>query len=156
MEDLTRDYASDLKKLREAFHKELTATADKLSKPMGVYAHRGEAALATFMEKASARRLELEVSATARLNKFVGNGSLPGVDNIPLTLTPTNADEPRMQPLQSRRSRTSEGRKRGNHKPRPAAPLPRITREDRLKHFTSRLRRTFRTSAAQALRPSLR
>ena len=92
MQDLIQDYASDLKKLREVFHKELTATADELSKAMGVYAHRGEAALASFMEKASARGLELEVSATARLNQFCGNGSLPGVDDIPLTLTPTNED----------------------------------------------------------------
>ena len=40
MEDLIQDYASDLKKLRDAFHNELTATADELSKAIGVYAHR--------------------------------------------------------------------------------------------------------------------
>jgi hypothetical protein len=38
MQDLVQDYASDLKKLREAFHSELTATADELSKAIGVYA----------------------------------------------------------------------------------------------------------------------
>ena len=66
MQDLIQqDNASDLKKLREVFQKELTATADELSKALGIYAHRGEAALASFMEKASARGLELEVSATA-------------------------------------------------------------------------------------------
>jgi hypothetical protein len=59
MQDLIQDYASDLKKLHEVFHKELTATADELSKAMGVYAHRSQAALASFMEKASARGLEL-------------------------------------------------------------------------------------------------
>ena len=53
MQDLVQDYASDLKKLREAFHSELTATADELSKAIGVYAQHSEAALASLMEKAS-------------------------------------------------------------------------------------------------------
>ena len=48
MQDLIQEYASDLKKLHQAFNKELTATADELSKAMGVYAHRSEAALASF------------------------------------------------------------------------------------------------------------
>ena len=46
---------------------------------MDIYAHRSEAALASFMEKVSARGMELEVSAAARLNQFCGlpaNGSL--------------------------------------------------------------------------------
>src|SRR5271169_6679915 len=71
------------------------ATADQLSKAMGVYAHRSEAALASFMEKASARGLELEVSATARLSQFCGlpaNASLPDVNDKPPTHTPTNAN----------------------------------------------------------------
>src|SRR5580700_10696700 len=94
MQDLIQEYASDLKKLHQAFNKELTATADELSRAMGVYAHRSEAALASFMEKASARGLELEVSATARLSQFCGlpaNSSQPDVDDKPLTHTP-NAD----------------------------------------------------------------
>ena len=94
MQDLIQNYVSDLKKLRDAFHNELTATAEELSKAMGVYAQRSEAALASFMEKASARGLELEVSATARLSQFCGlpaNGSLPDVDDKPLRHTPTNA-----------------------------------------------------------------
>src|SRR5271170_5099460 len=92
MQDLIQDYASDLRKLREAFDNELIATADELSKAMGVYAQRSGAALASFMEKASARGLELEVSATARLSQFCGlpaNTGQPDVDDIP---TPTNAD----------------------------------------------------------------
>jgi hypothetical protein len=89
MEDLIQDYASDLKKLRDVFYGDLSATAEELSKAIAQYAHRSEAALASFMEKASARGLELEVSATARLNQFCGNGSLQGVDDIPLMLTPT-------------------------------------------------------------------
>ena len=73
MQDLIQEYASDLKKLREAFNKELTATADELSKAMGIYVHRSQAALASFMEKAADRGLELEVSATARLSQFCGD-----------------------------------------------------------------------------------
>ena len=49
MQDLIREYASDLNKLREAFHNELTATADELSNALGVYAQRSEAALASFV-----------------------------------------------------------------------------------------------------------
>ena len=91
MQDLIHDYASDLKKLREVFHKELVATADELSKAMAVYAQRSEAALASFMEKASARGLELEVSAAARLSQFCGlpaNSFQPDLDNKPFVHTP--------------------------------------------------------------------
>ena len=136
MQDLIQDYANDLKKFRDGFHNELTATAEELSKAMGIYAHRSQAALASLMEKASARGLELEVSATARLNQFCGNGSLPGVDHVPLTLTPTNADVLRMataaeqpvadSPLVDRET---------NHKPQPAARLPRINGERALGAF---------------------
>jgi len=107
MQDLFQNYVSDLNKLKDAFHNELTATAEELSKAMGVYAQRSEAALASFMEKASARGLELEVSATARLSQFCGlpeNGSLPDVDDKPLRHTP---EQMRVclesQPLPSRR-----------------------------------------------------
>lgn len=136
MQDLIQNYASDLKKLRDAFHAELVATADELSKAMGIYAHQSEAALASFMEQASARGLELEVSATARLSQFCGNGGLPGVDDIPLTLTPTNADVQRMaaaaeQPVAE--GLQVEGER--NHKPRPAARLPRINRDRPLEAF---------------------
>ena len=99
MEDLIQDYASDLRKLRNVFHKEFTATADELSKAMGVYAHRSEAALASFMEKVSARGIELEASAAARLNQFRGlptNGGLPNVNDGPLAHTPTDADRARI------------------------------------------------------------
>jgi hypothetical protein len=136
MEDLIQDYASDLKKLRDAFHNELTATAEELSKAMGVYAHHSEAALASFMEKASARGLELEVSATARLSQFCGNGSLPGVDDIPLTLTPTNADVLRM--AAAAEQAVADGLhvdSESNHKPPKAARLPRINRDRPLEAF---------------------
>src|SRR5271155_293337 len=84
MQDLIQNYVSDLNKLRDAFHNELTATAEELSKAMGVYAHRSEAALASFNEKVSASGMELEAAAAARLNQFRGlaaSGRLPNVDD---------------------------------------------------------------------------
>ena len=73
MQDLFQNYVSDLNKLKDAFHNELTATAEELSKAMGNYAHRSEAALAAFMEKVSARGMELEASAAV----VVGQGFRP-------------------------------------------------------------------------------
>jgi hypothetical protein len=99
MQDLFQNYVSDLNKLRDAFHNELTATAEELSKAMGNYAHRSEAALASFMEKVTARGVELEASAAAGLNQFRGlpaNGDLPNVNDGPLALTPTDADRARI------------------------------------------------------------
>jgi hypothetical protein len=99
MQDLFQNYVSDLNKLKDAFHNELTATAEELSKAMGNYAHRSEAALTSFMEKVSARGTELEASAAARLNQFRGlpaNGGLPNVDDGPLAHTPTDADRARI------------------------------------------------------------
>ncbi len=95
MQDLIEDYVSNLNKLRDVFHDELTATTEELSKAMALYARRSEAALASFMEKVSARGVEFEASATARLNQFRGlpaNGGLPEVDDGPLAHTQTNAD----------------------------------------------------------------
>jgi hypothetical protein len=95
MQDLAQSYVGDLKRLRDAFHKELTATAEDLSKALAIYAHRSDAALASFMEKASALSLELEVSATARFNQFCGlpaNGGLPDADDRPLTMALTHSD----------------------------------------------------------------
>ena len=99
MQDLFQDYVSDLNKLRDAFHNELTATAEELSKAMGIYARRSEAALASFMEKVSARGVELDAAAAARLNQFRGlpaNGGLPNVNDGPLAHTPTDADRARI------------------------------------------------------------
>jgi hypothetical protein len=99
MQDLIQNYVSDLNKLRDAFHSELTATAEELSKAMGVYAHRSEAALASFMEKVSARAMELEAAAAARLNQFRGlpaNDGLPNVNDGPLADTRTDADRARI------------------------------------------------------------
>jgi hypothetical protein len=135
MQDLIQDYASDLKKLREMFHEELTATADELSKAMGIYAHRSEAALASFMEKASARGLELEASAMARLSQFCGlpaNSSQPQVDDKPLTHAP-NADVFRI--VGAAEKAVADGLQvetESNYKPMPAARLPRIFRDNPL------------------------
>ena len=99
MQDLFQNYVHDLNKLRDAFHEELTTTAGELSKAMDIYAHRSEAALASFMEKVSARGVELEASAAKRLDQFRGvpaNGDLPNVDDGPLAHTPINADQSRI------------------------------------------------------------
>ena len=94
IQDLYQNYVNDLNQLRAAFHNELVVTAGDLSKAMDSYAERSEAALASFMEKVSARGVELEAAAAARLDQFRGlptNGGLPNVDDGPLSLPPTNA-----------------------------------------------------------------
>jgi hypothetical protein len=80
VQDLFQNYVDDLIKLREAFHEELAATAAELSKAMGDYSQRSEAALTSFMEKVSTRGEVLEAAAAARLDQFRGlpaKGSLP-------------------------------------------------------------------------------
>jgi hypothetical protein len=99
MQDLFQNYVSDLNKLREAFHSELEATAQELSKAMTLYADRSEAALASFMEKAATRGVELEAAAAVRFNQFRGlpaNAGLADIDNGPVARTPTNADKMRI------------------------------------------------------------
>src|SRR5580698_2419800 len=99
MQDLIKNYVSDLHKFREVFHQELEATAEELSKAMALYAKRCDSALASFMEKASARESELESSAAARLNQFCGlpaNGGLTDVENRPLAQTLTHSDAGRI------------------------------------------------------------
>ena len=96
MQDLFQNYVDDLNRFRDAFHDELTATAQELSKAMGNYSRLSEAALASFMEKVSARGVEVEIAAAARLDQFRGlpeNRSLPHVSDGPLAHTPTNADQ---------------------------------------------------------------
>jgi hypothetical protein len=94
MQDLFQNYVGDLIKLRDAFHEELAATATELSKAMGDYSQRSEAALTSFMEKVSARGEALEAAAAARLDQFRGlpaKGGLPNVSDGPLA--PANADQ---------------------------------------------------------------
>jgi hypothetical protein len=69
---LFQNYVDDLNKLRDAFHEEFTAQAQQLSRAMDIFAPRSEAALASFMEKVSARGVEVEAAAVARLNQFRG------------------------------------------------------------------------------------
>ena len=95
MQDLFQNYVDDLNKLRDAFHDELTVQARELSKAMGNYSERCEAALASFMEKVSARGVEVEAAAAARFDQFRGlpvKGSLPDVSDGPLAHIPTDAD----------------------------------------------------------------
>ena len=107
MQDLFQNYVSDLINLRELFQEELPATAAELSKAMGEYSQRSEAALTSFMEKVSARGVALEAAAAARFDQFRGlpaKGGLPNVSDGPLAQTPTNADQDRSKPSQSGRS----------------------------------------------------
>jgi hypothetical protein len=97
MQDLFQNYVSDLINLRDSFHEELQATAAELSKAIGNYSHRSEAALTSFMEKVSARGEALEVAAAARFDQFRGlpaKGGLPNVSDGPLA--PANADQVRV------------------------------------------------------------
>ena len=98
MQDLFQNYVDDVSKLRDAFHEELAAQGQELSKAMDIYAQRSEAALASIMEKVSARGVEVEAAAAARLNQFRGlpaNGGLPDVNDGPLA--PTNADQVKIE-----------------------------------------------------------
>jgi hypothetical protein len=99
MQDLFQNYVDDVNKLRDAFHDELAAQARGLSKAMDTYAHRSDEALASFMEKVSARGVEVERAAAARLDQFRGlpvNRSLPHVGDGPLAHIPTGADQVRI------------------------------------------------------------
>ena len=99
MYDLFQNYVSDLNKLRDAFHNELTATAEELSKAMAFYASRSEAALASLIEQAATRGAELDAAAALRLNQFRGlpaNADLSDADNGQVARTPTNPDKLRI------------------------------------------------------------
>jgi hypothetical protein len=82
LQDLFENYVSDLYKLRDAFHSDLTSTAKKLSQGMDDYAERSEAALASFMEKVAARGVELEAAAAVRLDQFRGLPATAGLPNF--------------------------------------------------------------------------
>ena len=87
MQDLFQNYVDNVNKLRDAFHVELAAQAQELSKAMDIYAQRSEAALASFMEKVSASGVEVEAAAAVGLDQFRGlpaNGGLPDVNDGPL------------------------------------------------------------------------
>jgi hypothetical protein len=122
-----------VKKLRQAFDTELIASAQELAKAMGIYARASEAALASFMEKVSARSVELEAAAAARLDQFRGvpaNGGLPDVDDGPLVHTPTNSDQLRIEAAAERA--VAEGlhvEQDGNRKPWPSRQMTLVKSE---------------------------
>jgi hypothetical protein len=128
MQDLMQSYVTDLKKLRDVFHGELTATAEELSKAMALYAQRSDAALASFMERVSARGLELEALAAARLNQFCGlpaNGGFADVESGPHT--PTHADVARIAAAAERA--VADGQlagSDGDRKPQPGRSITRL------------------------------
>jgi hypothetical protein len=122
MQDLFQNYVSDLNKFRDAFHDELVATAQDLSKAIETYAQQGEAALASFMDKVLARGVELDETSAARLNQFRGlpaNGGLEDVDDGPRARSPANAaDEVRIAAVAERA--VADGlhvENEGDHKP---------------------------------------
>jgi hypothetical protein len=99
MQDLFQKYVEDLDKLREAFDSALIATAKELTTAMGIYARNSEAALSSFMEKVSARGVELEAAAAARFDQFRGlpaNNSLAKVGEGQPSQTPANEDQLRI------------------------------------------------------------
>ena len=86
MQDLFQSYVDDLNKFRDAFHDELTTQARELSEALGIYVQRSEAALAWLMEQVSARGMEFETAAAARLDQFRGlptNSGRPDVSDEP-------------------------------------------------------------------------
>jgi len=96
LQDLFESYVSDLYKLRESFHVDLTSTARELSQAMDDYSRRSEAELTSFMDKVASRGVELEAAAAARLDQFRGlpaTRGLPNVNDGPLALTPSNVDQ---------------------------------------------------------------
>ena len=120
MYDLFQNYVGDLNRLREAFHRELEATAKDLSEAMALYADRSEAALASFIEQTAICGAELEAAAAERLNQFRGHpvdADLSDVDNEPVARTPINADKLRISTAAERavadglRVESEEGRK---------------------------------------------
>jgi pyridoxine 5'-phosphate synthase PdxJ len=99
MQDLFQNYMDDVSKFRESFHNELAATADELTKAMGLYAARSEAALASFMEKVSKRGVELETAAAMRFNLFRGlaaNAGLSEGDGGQIASSPAQSDKARI------------------------------------------------------------
>ena len=81
MQDLFQTYVDDLNKLRSAFHEELAAEARELSNAMSKYSQCTEAALASFMDKVSARGVEFEVLAETRtqsVSRSSGKGQFAG------------------------------------------------------------------------------
>jgi hypothetical protein len=91
LQDLFESYVSDLYKLREAFHGDLASTAKELSQAMGDYSQRSEAALTSFMENVSARGVEFEAAAAARLDQFFRG--IPATGGLPATGGPPNVHD---------------------------------------------------------------
>ena len=127
MQDLFQNYVSDLLKLRDEFHAELTVQAQELSKAMGNYSRHSEAALSSFMEKVTARGAELEAAAADRLNQFRGlpaNGGPPDINDRPLADTSTNVDQVKIVAAAERAVADSlRVENEGDRKPRSGVPF---------------------------------
>jgi hypothetical protein len=104
---------SDVYKLREAFHGDLTSTAKELSQAIEDYSLRSEAALRSFMEKVATRGAELEAAAAKRLDQFrglPGAAGLPNVNDGPLSHAPPNADQVKIAAAAERAVATAANR----------------------------------------------
>jgi hypothetical protein len=112
LQDLFESYVSDLYKLRDTFHDDLTSTAKKLSQAMDDYTERSEAALTSFMAKVAARGAELEAAAAVRLDQFRGlpaSAGLPNVSDKSLADTPS-ADQVKIAAVAERAVGTAADR----------------------------------------------
>jgi hypothetical protein len=83
MYDLFQNYVSDLNELRDAFHNELTATAEELSKAMAFYASRSDAAW-----HHSWRKLRL-VARNSKRRRLRGSINFAVFRQPPIFQTPT-------------------------------------------------------------------
>ena len=141
MQDLFQNYVDNVNKLRDAFHVELAAQAQELSKAMDIYAQRSEAAFISIMEKVSARGVEVEAAAAARLNQFRGlpaNGGLPDVNDGPLA--PTNADQVKIETAAERAVAASlDLENDADRKLRPGGPMTLIKSDPASESIETRL-----------------
>jgi hypothetical protein len=88
LQDLFESYVSNLYKLRESFHVDLTSTRGAVAGDGRLLpAQRG--ALTSFMDKVASRGV---AAAAARLDQFRGLSAIRGLPNVndgPLALTPS-------------------------------------------------------------------
>jgi hypothetical protein len=125
MQDLFQKYVEDLDKLREEFDSALIATAKELTTAMGIYAQNSEAALSSFMEKVSARGVELEAAAAARFDQFRGLPANNGKVGEGRSQTPANEDQLRIDTVAERA--VAEGLQVEKHGERKSSPGRQMT-----------------------------
>jgi hypothetical protein len=84
LQDLFESYVSDLYKLRESFHVDLTSTARELSQAMDDYSRRSEAELTSFMAwNSKPQRRQGSISFAAFLQPAACRMSMTGRSHLP-------------------------------------------------------------------------